>query len=906
MNLLHMNLGILDGVFSWMLNLVNEVIGALFILIINLFNLVFGAAMFMIASILGALTDFFQGVFKSLAGVGTYWQGRNPMPNGSDPVFAMITSDVIWKTFLIMLAIAFVLVILMSIVAIIRNEYNTDKANNTKGGVLGAAVKSIAFFAITPVVTVFGILGCNMLLRVLDTATGGQDTSVSGQVFAASAYGANYMRIEDQFAQFDGLGTIAQGLVEGMNRLFALTNYGDADTAKNSFYHLNNTLYDPSWYGQEGGKEKIAASVDAAFAEGMVIKETEAFKGLQAAAAANGLTSVILGGQTSLISGLVSGIGSANLTRLQWTNAPVVAMYYRLSDINYIVLIGGMVMALYVMYTAAFGLIMRLYKCTMLFMVSPPIIALGPMDNMSAFGNWRKQFVGQALSAYGVVIGMNLAFKLIAVTNNINLFDPTSAAGMAGNMLVHALMSITALFMMKDFIKMVSGFVGGEEASSAGADIAKKVTKTGLAVGAVALTGGAAASVGAMKGLGATGKLIGKGAKGLGSKLYHAGEIKAGPAGSEEVVHKNLFAKGADTAKRFGSLAASKARVFGNRVLDAGGKEDGSPTRRRRGWNKLKAGGSAVSGFVHDNVTSEQAKEKQKLRMFNMASKGFGAIKGAGSAIGLDPLFGGIGNIFKKPFEGIGNNLKSSIAIQNIKEQRATEFKANKLSVESAVSDAHSTDRINKLNLARDMTSYLEDLNSTDNKKRTGAEQAFSDQMEYLGLKDKYKDADAFRNNAAKDIQALKVESLNTDSINAALSKVYGMSEEKAKNLDYTQKVQLVEGLDVLNSMNEKQFAEMIGKGIKGDGKGGLTLDKDAMADIMSKFYNAGKSESQKISNESVSALASAISHSIGGELSKMSDKIIESAKGEDLTNLTMKQLLDEMKGMREDLKSKK
>lgn len=867
MNFLHMNLGILDSLFGWILDLVNQVIGALFILIINLFNLVFGAAMFMIASILGALTDFFQGVFKSLAGIGTYWDGNKSPLTNQDPIFTMITSDVVWKTFLIMLAIAFVLVILMAIVAIIRNEYNTDKANNTKGGVLGAAVKSIAFFAITPVVTILGVLGCNMLLRVLDTATGGQDTSVSGQVFAASAYGANYMRLDDRFDQFNGLGSIAQGLVEGMNRLFALTNYGDADTAKNSFYHLNNTLYDPNWYGQEGGKEKIAASVDAAFAEGMVIKETEAFVGLQAAAVANGLTSVILGGQTSLISGLISGVGSSSVTRLNWTNAPVVAMYYRLSDINYIVLIGGMIMALYVMYTAAFGLIMRLYKCTMLFIVSPPIIALGPMDNMSAFGNWRKQFVGQALSAYGVVIGMNLAFKLIAVTNNLNLFDPNNAAGMAGNMLIHALMSITALYMMKDFIKMISGFVGGEEASSAGADMAKKVTKTGLAVGAVALTGGVAAAGGALGGLGgAAGKGVISGAKSLGSKVANS---KVGQGVGNLIKGKKVFDKDEDgnnleTFHREGGLLNNRAA---------------------RGFKKFSSGSLGVA----DKDGVDEAGRKKTL--FGLASTSVGALKGLMDNAGLGQFTKWLGGNVGKKFGTMKNDQDSEygkrVVMEKGRKEQTTFLKSyNALTTPEYVNTAMND--FKKYSTIKQQYDAADAAGNEVEKKKILSDNGIKDKKE---LNTKYKDY-------ADRLDRVTKTGEYGAGVNEVMKATFNITDADIKNMTAQQRSEHLSMMSTRSELSADQYVQGLGSSLESDGKGGLKApDADAIANAIKRSLGSTKS---KLDEASIDALSRSIAAAISGEADKMSEKIRSGLTGDDLQNATMKQLLDSNKDVKQ------
>lgn len=901
MNFLHMNLGILDSVFGWMVDLVNQVFGAVFILLINLFNLVFGAIMFQIAAILGALVDFFQGVFRSLAGIGTFWDGKNRVITNQDPIFTMITSDVVWKTFLIMLAIAFVLVIIMAIIAIIRNEYNTDKANNTKGGVLGAAVKSIAFFAITPVVTVLGVLGCNMLLRVLDTATGGQETPVSGQVFAASAYGANYMRLTDRFDQFNGLGTIAQGLVEGMNRLFAVTNYGDADSAKSMIYSLNNTLYDTQWVGQEGGKEKIAASVDAAFAQSMVVTDEGNFVALQAAAVANGLTSVLLGGQTTLISNLLSGVGSASLTRLNWTNAPVVAMYYRMSDINYIVLIGGMIMALWVMYTSAFGLMIRLYKCTMLFIVAPPVIALGPMDNMSAFGNWRKQFVGQALGAYGVVIGMNLAFKLITVTNNINLFNPTSASGMAGNMLIHALMSIAALYMMKDFIKMVSGFVGGEDVAAGGADLAKKTVKTGLAVGAIALTGGAAAAggiaSGAIKGAGA----IGKGAKALGSQLYHAGEVKD-QAGN--IQHQNWFARGVDKVGSAGRFVSNSAKAFGNTMLGVDEEGNEKNTFRRRAFGKLKEVGSAaatkvgdaVGGFVDDHITSDVAAAGRKKNYFSILNTVIGAasggVKTAGGEQGAKWLSGNLGKTIGGMNENNDSELGKLVAMNNARKAQKT-FLSGYNAIDTSDEIRSATEEFSR------HSTTLGKINGLDKN-----DPEYSKKRNEILKEDGYKNYSSFMgeyNKSSANLNALTNKGDDyTKSVNDVMKAYFNIDDATFNKMSTQERNEKLSQMAVQAKLTPEQVYEALGKTLEGD-KGGLKApDASTLASALGSVFSE---HDQKINQASIDAIASGIAAAISGEAEKMSEKIIGGLKGEDLQSTYAKQTYDSQKRMEELIK---
>ena len=153
---------------------------------------------------------------------------------------------------------------------------------------------------------------------------------------------------------------------------------------------------------------------------------------------------------------------------------------------------------------ASFGMVMRLFKGVVLFMISPPMVALMPLDGGSAFKQWRTGFVKQILAAYGTIVSLNLLFIILPVVNNINLFareDLGAGGGMslaALNGFCHVLFTLTGLFMLKDVSGLISNMIGAEDAAASGASVAGKVVGTAAKIGTVA--GGVGGL--AMKGLG--------------------------------------------------------------------------------------------------------------------------------------------------------------------------------------------------------------------------------------------------------------------------------------------------------------------------------------------------------------------------------------------------------------------
>ena len=173
-----------------------ETIGNIFlesILIVYelLVKLVYLVAQFMMIAI-----DFVFVFIRQLTGINTDFSDIENLEE-SDIIFKFLFSEPVTDALKGILAIAIVLIILFSIIAILRTEYAaaTLNANNAKGKILSGALKSLMLIILVPVLVIGSIFLSNAVLASLYNATsGGNETSMATQVFMASTYQANQYR----------------------------------------------------------------------------------------------------------------------------------------------------------------------------------------------------------------------------------------------------------------------------------------------------------------------------------------------------------------------------------------------------------------------------------------------------------------------------------------------------------------------------------------------------------------------------------------------------------------------------------------------------------------------------------------------------------------------------------------
>lgn len=182
-----------------------------------------------------------------------------------------------------------------------------------------------------------------------------------------------------------------------------------------------------------------------------------------------------------------------NLSIYEWGT---VEMGYTLHKINYLTLIAAGVFMMYVLVSLAYAMIRRMFILLMLFIISPAMCAMYPLDEGKALGQWRGDFLKQTISAYSAVAGMNLFFSILPIVDRIYLLPENGifnlVYGLATDM-VQLLMMVCGLFVVKEFISMITGYIGGEDAYSKGVSL-RDQTKQGIkkhSVGAAKKTLGA-------------------------------------------------------------------------------------------------------------------------------------------------------------------------------------------------------------------------------------------------------------------------------------------------------------------------------------------------------------------------------------------------------------------------------
>lgn len=155
--------------------------------------------LFNVSTIMLSVVDFLSDMFRMFAGVseGLKLTALEHMYTGmtiqsNDLLMQMLMSKQVAGMFVSVLAVGLFLIMLCSMVAIIKQEFNTEKANK-KGQIIGAALKSYINMIFVPVICVFGVFLANEVLQLIDLATGGSDDmTISGVIFSTATVDAYY------------------------------------------------------------------------------------------------------------------------------------------------------------------------------------------------------------------------------------------------------------------------------------------------------------------------------------------------------------------------------------------------------------------------------------------------------------------------------------------------------------------------------------------------------------------------------------------------------------------------------------------------------------------------------------------------------------------------------------------
>lgn len=520
-----LNLGLIDSALNWLIGALTTLLQLIINWTIDLFILIFAEFFYSIGLTLLSFVDFFQAFFNALCGMGTYWDSNGVKYVDQDPILSLVTNQTVLQVFLALTIVAIIMLILTTIIAMVRTEFTTEGAKNSKGTILGSALKSLAMFFIVPAACVLGIVLSNGLLNAVYNATsGGNNVSAGAMVWYASSYNANKVRNDNDFYNEHW----GSGIEDKYSKDFKLT--GSADT----------------------NRETIAMMIDEAFKNRSLVITSD----LKNLLGTESYSFTDLMSENTTDTGLTSSVYS-------YRNVTLTSEYYTIRSMNFLVMFMGGGIAVYIMFIAAFGLIIRLYKVAILFMVSAPITALTPLDGGAAYKNWRKLMIGSVASAFSVVVAFNLIFMLIPLMDNINLFNPTLAVAGVWNRLVNLLFVLTGLYSIKETSKWVSSMLGIEDPLAAGGEIAGKVMGTVGKMGTIAATGGAA---------------IGASLLSTGARLKSANDSRLSEKLMKESKNKNLSSEERQGLKKRANSykeSSKNTSAWADKVSGFGGKMSG-------------------------------------------------------------------------------------------------------------------------------------------------------------------------------------------------------------------------------------------------------------------------------------------------------------------------------------------
>jgi len=601
--------GIVDGIVGAFESVADWIVGGIESIADGLVNQLVNFFMTLIYYVLQTfflVIDFINLIFRKMCGLDTvrldsaYSGSVATGPNGElegDLALALIQSQQVIDVFISLLIVAVILLFVFTFIAIIKNQYNPEKSKGSNGPIIGTALKALFTFLFVPAICIFGIFVSNGLLKTIDNATRiTSATSMSGQIFKASANSANRIRTDDAFWEFfaqdtagiNPSGMFTSGTVGGVNAQYDL-------------------------------RDRAALAVDEAFATQL------SWSGNINASYDDGLKHM-------------QNISSVNnISKFDYMNVSLVWVYYDLTKFNWLMAFVSCFFVGAALLVASIGVIQRLYEITILFAISPPFVSLMPLDGGKAFGGWKQKFVENVLIMYGTIVAINFFFIISPVLQNIDLFYTTSdieAYGASGcqlfNDFAHVLFIICGALMIKDVSKLLNTLITGNDKADdlfqRGGKMQKAIGETvdnaykgykkakempGKVWGKMKSAGGKAVKLGKLAGKG--GMLIGgglvKGGKLAGKGLAKGGKglLKAGKTAGQKAKHWSGTQKAKWKAWRHGMSTEGIADKRNERL------------QRRQNAAASEEAGAAALGDLFNNLDANIQSAETTLQ--NVASR---------------------------------------------------------------------------------------------------------------------------------------------------------------------------------------------------------------------------------------------------------------------------------------------
>ena len=377
---------------------------------------------------------------------------------------------------------ALIVLVVCTMIAIIKSHYNEDYASTNPWKYIYTAIKAILTYAAMPIIVVIGMQLATFVLTTLDKITAGQ----SNEETLKGIYGQNVVPLFEAgtgdfagvYGRYDyfGYGSPTTATTFG-GMLFKAAAYSSnrARTGSNTLdQYLSITHQGVQIFGNpscvayssmqagtdistgsnvSGQTEYVAYQVDYAFQNNLKLNISLSITGALNEAFPD----------VPFLHWVDAPTYQTSMGSFSKYNVSAIWFFYDLWQFNFIVAFGGGVTIFGLVLSIVFGMMSRLIKGAALFLVYPTMLSIAPLDNFKAFKNWGQQFMSQVLMAIGSITAVNILMLLIPYLDSFSFFG----IGII-DAIINMLLLITGIVMIKDFIQIVSGFIGSSDAASEG------------------------------------------------------------------------------------------------------------------------------------------------------------------------------------------------------------------------------------------------------------------------------------------------------------------------------------------------------------------------------------------------------------------------------------------------------
>ena len=387
---------LLNPMFSWMTKLLSDAFSWLFNNILgplleSAFSIIMQTVGKYLMRIIGRILyhieegfllilDMFQHVFNVLA--GTQPVTDNNTGAAGSLLTVLIRTPFVTKTMLVIITISFVLCFFFAVLGTIKSIGDMGgPQSRTVGQVLRKLFVAILRMVSAPLIgLILVLLGDAVLQSITNAMTLGENVTIAQSLFVISSLDA----VDDEFGAVDKYGVEHKG---GQRITFS---WGSSSA---SFGDMDNMILG---YNYSTRPEYLSRHQGEASDFGLRDMFREPF----------------YTGEKS------------------YSSSVDVDDTFNVGRLDYLIGIGGSILFIWILGTAMFTLVSRIFDVIILLLVEPFFIAPMPLDDGEQFQKWQDMFIAKLFSGYGMVVAMYIYLLICSMVFDGQItFTPRSDIG---------------------------------------------------------------------------------------------------------------------------------------------------------------------------------------------------------------------------------------------------------------------------------------------------------------------------------------------------------------------------------------------------------------------------------------------------------------------------------------------